>query len=81
MNTFTRTLSYLLPYWRRLVIVYAALILALVFQLAVPDVLERAIDHGVDGRDGSYLARAALLIVGLSILQAIFTFIRSYGTN
>ncbi|HWK80030.1 MAG TPA: ABC transporter ATP-binding protein [Thermomicrobiales bacterium] len=81
MNIFARTLSYLLPYWRRLVIVYVSLFLALIFQLTIPDVLERAIDHGVDGRDGSYLARAALLIVGLSVLQAIFTFIRSYGTN
>lgn len=81
MKTFARTLSYLLPYWRRLTLVYTALIVALVLQLAIPDVLERAIDHGVDGRNGGYLWRAAVVIILLSLFQAIFTFIRSYGTN
>ena len=81
MKTFARTISYLLPYWRRLTIVYAALIIALLLQLTIPSVLGRAIDHGVEGRDGSYLWKAALLITVLAILQATFTFVRSYGTN
>lgn len=81
VKTFMRTLSYLSPYWRRLALVYATLFIALGLQLAIPDVLERAIDHGVDGRDGSYLWKAAIAIVVLALLQAVFTFIRSYGTN
>ncbi len=81
MKTFMRTLSYLSPYWRRLALVYATLFIALGLQLAIPDVLERAIDHGVDGRDGSYLWKAAIAIIVLALLQAVFTFIRSYGTN
>lgn len=81
VKTFARTLSYLLPYWRRLTLVYAALITALILQLAIPDVLERAIDHGVDGRNSGYLWRAAVVIILLSLFQAVFTFIRSYGTN
>lgn len=81
MKTFMRTLSYLSPYWRRLTLVYATLFIALGLQLAIPDVLERAIDHGVDGRDGSYLWKAAIAIIVLALLQAVFTFIRSYGTN
>lgn len=81
VKTFMRTLSYLSPYWRRLALVYATLFIALGLQLAIPDVLERAIDHGVDGRDGSYLWKAAIAIIVLALLQAVFTFIRSYGTN
>ena len=81
MKTFARTLSYLLPYWRRLTLVYAALITALVLQLAIPDVLERAIDHGVDARNGGYLWRATVVIILLALFQGLFTFIRSYGTN
>jgi len=81
VKTFLRILSYLKPYWGRLVFVYAALILGLIFQLFVPDVLARAIDHGVNGHDGTYLWKAALLMVGLVLVQSVFMFIRSYGTN
>jgi ATP-binding cassette subfamily B protein len=64
-----------------MVVVYSALLLALVLQLAIPQVLGRAIDNGVVGRNLTYLGQAALLIVGLAVFQAVFTFIRSYGTN
>lgn len=81
MKTLIRIFGYLKPYWRRMVVVYSALLLALVLQLAIPQVLGRAIDNGVVGRNLTYLGQAALLIVGLAVFQAVFTFIRSYGTN
>ncbi|HEU0164224.1 MAG TPA: ABC transporter transmembrane domain-containing protein, partial [Thermomicrobiales bacterium] len=81
MKTFLRILSYSKPYWRNLAFVYAALFLALAFQLTIPDFLGRAIDRGVQGRDHTYLWHAALIIVGLAFIQAIFTYVRSYGTN
>ena len=81
MKTLLRIFRYLKPYWRRMVVVYAALLIALVLQLAIPQVLGRAIDNGVVGRDLTYLGQAALLIVALAVFQAVFTFIRSYGTN
>lgn len=81
MKTLFRILRYLKPYWRRMVVVYSALLIALGLQLTIPQVLGRAIDNGVIGRDLSYLGQAALLIVGLAVLQAGFTFVRSYGTN
>jgi ATP-binding cassette subfamily B protein len=64
-----------------MVVVYSALLLALGLQLAIPQVLGRAIDNGVVGRNLTYLGQAALLIVVLAVFQAVFTFIRSYGTN
>ncbi|HWV23850.1 MAG TPA: ABC transporter ATP-binding protein [Thermomicrobiales bacterium] len=81
MKTLLRILTYLKPYTRRLIIVYASLLIALGLQLSIPQVLGRAIDHGVIARDYHYLTKAALLIVGLAVAQSIFTFIRSYGTN
>lgn len=81
MKTLTRIFRYLKPYWRRIIVVYSALLIALVLQLAIPQVLGRAIDNGVIGRDLTYLGQAALLIVALAVFQAVFTFIRSYGTN
>jgi ATP-binding cassette subfamily B protein len=73
-----RIFGYLRPYWRRVVLVYVALFAALGLQLSIPQVLARAIDQGIVGRDGGFLLRAAGLIVGLTIFQGIFTFLRSY---
>jgi ATP-binding cassette subfamily B multidrug efflux pump len=73
-----RIFGYLRPYKVRVVVIYVALFAALATQLTIPTVLGRAIDKGVVGGDRGYLLRAALLIVGLTVLQGIFTFIRSY---
>jgi ATP-binding cassette subfamily B protein len=73
-----RIFGYLRPYWRRVVLVYVALFAALALQLSIPLVLARAIDDGVVGRDAGLLVRLALLIVGLTVLQGVFTFLRSY---
>lgn len=78
MRVIFRIFAYLRPYWRRVVLLYGALFAALAIQLSIPLVLARAIDRGVVGRDGGFLVRAALLIVGLTVVQGIFTFIRSY---
>jgi ATP-binding cassette, subfamily B, multidrug efflux pump len=71
-------MRYLKPYWRRVVVMYVALAVALGMQLIIPAVLARAIDHGIDGRDRHYLVWAALTIVGLAALQGLFTFARTY---
>ena len=81
MKTLIRILGYLKPYRTWLITVYASLFIALGLQLSIPAVLGRAIDHGVIARDMGSLGKAALAIVGLATLQALFTFIRTYGTN
>lgn len=81
MKTLLRILSYLKPFKWWLVAIYSSLLVALALQLAIPQVLGRAIDHGIVARDLGYLSKAALLITGLAIGQALFTFVRSYGTN
>jgi ATP-binding cassette subfamily B multidrug efflux pump len=73
-----RIFRYLKPYSGRLVVIYIALFIALGVQLVIPAVLGRAIDKGVVAGDRDYLMRAALLIIGLTMVQGIFTFIRSY---
>jgi ATP-binding cassette subfamily B multidrug efflux pump len=73
-----RIFRYVRPYWRRVIILYVALFAALGIQLYVPLVLASAIDDGIVARDSAYLVRAALLIVGLTILQGGFTFVRAY---
>jgi len=73
-----RIFASLKPYWRRVVVLYAALFAALGIQLSIPLVLARAIDRGVVARDWSYLLGAVLAIVGLTVVQGVFTFARSY---
>ena len=81
MKTLLRILRYLKPYWRRLIVVYSALLIALGLQLTIPSLIGRAIDQGIVERDRTFLWQAAVIITLLAALQAGFTFIRSYGTN
>jgi len=73
-----RILSYLKPYWRRLTIAYIALFAALGLQLYIPQVLANVIDNGLTGGSMRFLIDAALVIIGLAVLQGVFTFLRSY---
>ncbi len=81
MKILFRIVRYLRPYWAWVVMVYVCLFIAMALMLAIPLVLGLAIDHGVVERDLDYLGKAALVIVGLAILQAGFTFLRTYGTH
>ena len=78
MKTVFRIFRYLRPYPARVIAIYVALFAALGIQLTIPAVIGRAIDLGIVDRDQDYLVRSALIIVGLTLLQGIFTFIRSY---
>jgi len=73
-----RILGYLKPYWRRMTIAYIALFTALGLQLYIPRILGHAIDNALSVRESGFLVRTALLIIGLSLVQGIFTFMRAY---
>ena len=81
MKITLRILSYLKPYWRRLVLLYVALIVALGTQLAIPLALALAIDEGIVDRDTRVLVLAAGLIVGLTLVRGVFTFFGSYSAQ
>ncbi|MGN6813307.1 MAG: ABC transporter ATP-binding protein [Thermomicrobiales bacterium] len=78
MKIILRILRYLKPYWRRVVVAYVTLFTALALQLYIPDVLARVSDQGIVSRNLTFLLRASLLIVALTALQGVFTFMRSY---
>ncbi|MEJ7837483.1 MAG: ABC transporter ATP-binding protein [Thermomicrobiales bacterium] len=81
MKTGLRILRYLRPYWLNMVVFYSALFIAMGFQIAIPALIGRGIDNGVLEGDIDYVQNIVLLIIGAAILQAIFTFIRTYGTH
>jgi ABC-type multidrug transport system fused ATPase/permease subunit len=73
-----RILSYLKPYWRRVALAYVALFSALALQLYIPQVIAQVIDRGIASRDARFLIRSALLIIGLTLFQGLFNFLRTY---
>lgn len=81
MKTGLRIFSYLKPYWRRSIVVYLALLVGVAAQTTIPLVLGEAIDRGVGERDTTFLWQAALFLIGLSLLQGGFTFVRSFNLN
>nr|MDQ3043839.1 ABC transporter transmembrane domain-containing protein [Chloroflexota bacterium] len=81
MKSALRILGYLKPYWRRLVFLYLSLLLTLGTQLAIPLALALAIDEGIVERDTGVLVLAAGLIVGLTLVRGVCTFIGTYSTQ
>ncbi len=78
MKIVLRTLSYLKPYWRRVVFLYLALFTGLGLQLYIPRLIGRAIDAGIVSRNEAYLIRVAAIIIALALLQGLFAYLRSY---
>ncbi len=78
MPTLIRILRYVTPYRSALIFGYVCLFVALGFQLTLPLVLATAIDGGIRDGDTTWLWQMALLYLGLSALQGIFTFARVY---
>ena len=81
MSTALRIFSYLKPYWRRAMLVYLTLMVGVAAQTSIPYVLGLAVDRGVGDRDTTFLWQAALLLIGLALVQGVFTFIRSFNIN
>lgn len=81
MNTALRIFSYLKPYWRRGIVVYLALLIGVAAQTSIPLVLKQAVDRGVVERDTTFLWQSALLLIGIALVQGVFTFIRSFNLN
>ena len=78
MKISLRIFRYLRPYWRRVIVVYIALLAALGLQLTIPLVLARAIDEGLVDGSQRILLQSAGLIIGLTLLQGLFTYVRSF---
>jgi ATP-binding cassette subfamily B protein len=63
---FRRALRFVVPYWRRLVLVFVLSLVGTALSLYVPLLSRDLIDHALVGRDVRSLLRIALLFVGLT---------------
>ena len=74
----SRLLSYLKPYWGRMGLAILALLLSSGFGLAFPLVIVRLLDSVTKAKSFGPLNQLALLLVGIFLLQALFTSVQSY---
>ena len=63
-----RAFSYLLPYWRRLVLVLAISLISTASTLVIPYLSKDLIDHALIGRDRDALQRIVYWFIGLGVL-------------
>ena len=66
-----RAFAYLLPYWRRLVLVLAISLVSTATTLVIPYLSKDLIDHALIGRDLAALRRIVFWFVGLGVLGFI----------
>ncbi|MFL5807641.1 MAG: ABC transporter ATP-binding protein [Roseiflexaceae bacterium] len=73
-----RLFGYLKPYWRRMALAILALLLTSGLGLAFPLVIVRLLESVTQGKNYGSLNSLALLLVGLFLVQAAFSFVQSY---
>lgn len=76
--SWTRLLSYLKPYWKRMVLAVLALLCSGAFGLAFPLVIVNLLDSVTRAKDVGPLNLLAGVLVGIFLLQATFSFFESY---
>lgn len=74
----TRLLSYLRPYWGRMLLSIVALFLSTAFSLAFPAIIVQLLDTVTQSKDNGLLNMLAGLLVVVFLLQSAFTFVQSY---
>jgi ABC-type multidrug transport system fused ATPase/permease subunit len=78
MRVLVRLLSYLGRHRGLTAIGIGSLLLGLILQLTVPLFIKQVIDQGILGGDAGLLLWSSLAVVGLTLLQAVFHYGRSY---
>jgi ATP-binding cassette subfamily B multidrug efflux pump len=78
MHTVLRIWGEVKPYWRRLVLTYVCLLVGLGLDLAIPTILRQVIDVGITGARPRFMATAGLIVIGIGVLKALFSFGQRY---
>jgi ATP-binding cassette subfamily B multidrug efflux pump len=78
LTIYRRLLGYLQPHWRNVVLAYAAMIMATLLNLSVPQIIKQAIDRGVAQGTASTLFWAGGIILALAFVRALISFLRIY---
>ena len=73
-----RLTAYLKPYWKKMALAITALLVSSGFGLAFPLVIVRLLDSVTKAKSFGPLNNLALLLVGIFLLPAAFSFLQTY---
>ncbi len=71
MGDLRRLLHFVRPYWRLAALALAMLTTLVVFDLAIPRLIQRIIDQGIHRRDRPLILETAAAMLGISALSAV----------
>jgi ATP-binding cassette subfamily B protein len=74
----TRVVGFLVPYWRRFLLIVATVGMAALLGLGPPLLIRSIIDGAIGGADRSLLARLALGLVALAVASGLVGVLRTY---
>lgn len=72
MNQIKKLLHYVKPYWRRSLVSLILLIAVVIMDLALPRLIQRVIDQGINGGNVQVVITTTIWMLGISVLQTLF---------
>ena len=72
MTHIKKLLHFVKPYWRRSLVSLFFLVCVVLMDLAIPRLIQRVIDQGINGRDIQIVISTAILMLVISALQVVF---------
>lgn len=72
MSQIRKLLRFVKPYWRRGITALALLIMVTLIDLAIPRLIERIIDQGINAHDMRVVIVTTLIMLTISALQTVF---------
>ncbi|MFN8381558.1 MAG: ABC transporter ATP-binding protein [Anaerolineales bacterium] len=72
MNHIKKLLHFVKPYWRRSLVSLVFLIAVIFIDLAIPRLIQRIIDQGINGGDMHLVITTTILMLVISVLQTLF---------
>ncbi len=80
MNDVFKLLSFVKPYWRRSVVALILLTAQTFFDLAIPRLIQRVIDQGINQQNQQVVIQTGLIMLGISLLS-VFVAIGNNNTS
>ncbi|RKY52104.1 MAG: ABC transporter ATP-binding protein, partial [Candidatus Neomarinimicrobiota bacterium] len=77
MGALVKIGKFIKPYWKQVVLAVVMLAIVVAFDLLIPQLTRRAIDKGITVGDMKVVWTSALLMLGASLLSAVFSIINS----
>jgi len=72
MNPIKKLLHFVKPYWRKSLVALVLLVAVVLMDLALPRLIQRIIDQGINGGNVQVVINTTLIMLGISALQTLF---------